>query len=110
MQTIIKLKPGTRINGIQASLVAGLMMLQGLASNMEIPELVITAGSNGKHGERSLHYEGKALDIRSKALTAQQKRQLLVMMNGNAGEVYDFILEDEGLPNEHFHLEVDPDD
>jgi conjugal transfer mating pair stabilization protein TraG len=111
MTTIVKLKTGVRLDRIHAATVVGLQILVQIFSSMGIPELVITSAQDStEHKEGSLHYVGKALDIRSKALEPAQKRSILVAFNAAAGENFDFILEAEGLSREHFHMEVDPDD
>jgi hypothetical protein len=107
MMTVLALKDGFSFKGIRAEIVAGLQILTPIASNLGIKTLVLTAGTNGKHGDGSLHYSGLALDIRSRNLTREQKMGLLQGFNTSAGKNFDFILEDQGLDNEHFHLEYD---
>jgi len=62
-------------------------------------ELVVTSGRDSKHGDGSLHYEGKAYDARIRnvleLLTKKIKDQL--------GSNFDVILE-----SDHIHIEFDP--
>ena len=62
-------------------------------------EPVCTSGNDGKHGDKSLHYEDRALDIRFwDVLDSFAKRIRL-----NLPAYYDVIVE-----KDHFHIEADP--
>jgi len=72
-------------------------------------DLVFTSGVDGKHGYRSKHYRGDAVDVRSKHLRLlPTKLKVLNSIREILGTSYDVILEDEGQPNEHYHIEYDP--
>jgi hypothetical protein len=74
-------------------------------------DIVITSGEDGRHKTTSKHYEGAALDIRSRTFPSpQSKRDFLDHLRQRLGEGYDLLLEDEGGPHEHFHVEYDPRD
>ena len=62
-------------------------------------ELVITSGKDGTHGNNSLHYEGKAVDLRTWNVLDALVKQLKVHLGPN----YDVVLEDT-----HLHVEYDP--
>jgi len=68
----------------------------------------ITVGSNGKHMVGSKHYDGNALDIRSKDLQPSIKILLLSKALVRLGKGYEGFLEADGKANEHFHVEYDP--
>lgn len=70
--------------------------------------MIITEITGGKHSPKSLHYCGKAADLRSKHLNSDTKIAILMKTTQILGEHCDFILEAEGQDNEHFHLEYDP--
>lgn len=62
-------------------------------------EMVITSGKDGKHSEGSLHYEGKAVDLR-----IWNVLQVLVeKLHEELGPDYEVILE-----KDHIHIELDP--
>lgn len=71
----------------------------------EIP--VITSIWDQRHSSISLHYIGCAADVRSKTLNSRHKTKVLERVQNSLGEDFDLILEAEGEPNEHFHLEFD---
>ena len=63
----------------------------------------ITSGSDGVHGPNSLHYQGKALDFRTRTLTASQKQAVFLSLTAALGTQFDVVLEDT-----HIHIEFDP--
>lgn len=62
-------------------------------------ELVITSGRDGKHGDNSLHYSGRAMDTR----TFNILENLLKRLKEVLGSEYDIVLE-----KDHIHIEWDP--
>lgn len=69
-------------------------------------EVVITAGTDGRHKKNSKHYTGDALDIRSKNVF--EKKRFLDLVSIRLGDGYQCFMESERTPNEHFHIEYDP--
>lgn len=66
-------------------------------------EALITSVNDARHGKSSLHYNGCAVDIRSRWFThPQQVLGLCKEALGNSPD-YDMILE-----SDHFHLEYQP--
>ncbi len=68
---------------------------------------VITSANDGKHMQGSRHYTDQAIDLRSKTLTDEQKQYALAELRRRAGPDYDILLEGDGTPNAHFHIEWD---
>ena len=64
---------------------------------------VITSGSDGKHGPNSLHYCGKALDLRTNSLRPEQVHPVFLALKEALGEQFDVVLEAD-----HIHCEFDP--
>ncbi len=65
-------------------------------------ELVITAGTDGKHMDGSLHYKGLALDFRTWNLNGREK-DVIDDLRKELGQDYDVVLE-----GDHIHCEFDP--
>lgn len=80
------------------------------AANSVCPDkdMLITSGNDSAHMPGSKHYVDRALDFRTKHLTAGMKQMLVVSVRRRLGPDYDVILEDEGGNNEHLHIEWDP--
>lgn len=88
---------------VNAALELGLLSYVDGAEN-----LVITSGTDGVHKSGSMHAAGWAVDFRTKNLTPAEKHGLRDKVKARLGAAYDAILEDEGGPNEHLHVERDP--
>jgi hypothetical protein len=71
-------------------------------------ECIVTSANDSKHGPNSLHYKGKALDLRTKHLQVMDKGKLMQAIKSALGPQFDVVFEAEGTANEHCHLEFDP--
>lgn len=104
----MKLKSGVSIKLLQPQIVLGIMIIEPVFKDYGT-ELTITCGSNGKHKvANSLHYQGLAIDIRSHDIKPSLLHMVLAECRARLGVEFDFILEDEGTPDEHFHMEFQP--
>jgi len=69
-------------------------------------ECVVTSCNDSVHMEGSKHYTNEAFDVRSKHLPdAATKLIIFTEIKEALTKDFDFIFENEGTPNEHFHLE-----
>lgn len=71
-------------------------------------DVTITSANDSVHGKGSLHSKDGAFDIRSKTLPPKIKEMIFKELTTRLDVQYDLLLEGEGTPNEHFHLEYDP--
>ena len=71
-------------------------------------ECVVTSCNDSVHKDDSLHYEGNAIDVRTKNYTGD-KTALRNEIAFALGDEFDVILESLGEANEHLHIEYDPD-
>ena len=71
-------------------------------------EVFITSMTSGHHVKGSKHYEGYAIDVRTKNLPWDRKYLVKMYIENVAGPDYQVILEDIKGPNEHLHIEYDP--
>ena len=65
-------------------------------------QCVITAGTDGKHMVKSLHYAGLALDFRSRGMPLELQELIAKQVRERLGPGYDFLIEED-----HFHGEYD---
>src|SRR3990167_5104235 len=86
-----------------------LLILAAAIANVarDLPhDVVVTAGTDGRHMAGSKHYSGEALDIRSKNFPSKRaKQEFIAAVLLRLGPGYEMFLEHEGGANEHFHLE-----
>ena len=103
----IKIKKGVVFAEINVPLMIILKTL--MAAELEIgKEMVITSVNDSIHKKNSLHYKNRAVDIRTKHLTPDEKKRLLKFLREKLGGDYDVIFEGENTDNEHIHIEYDP--
>lgn len=101
----MKIKQGVDVKGIQPEILLGLEICHFVFTKRGIP-LTITSCADGKHGTNSLHYRGRAVDIRLPSRTSDEPEidlAVLVECREALGEQYDIVLE-----SDHLHLEYDP--
>mgnify|MGYP001593379548 CR=1 FL=1 len=65
-------------------------------------DLVITSANDGKHGDKTLHHKGLALDLRTWTLNGREM-QVAASLKKALGDDYDVVLE-----KDHIHVEYDP--
>ena len=66
-------------------------------------DCIITSARDGKHSTNSLHYVGKALDMRTRDLTDAQIQALAGELREWLGPDFDVVVE-----RTHIHVEYDP--
>ena len=66
-------------------------------------EAVITSTYGDNHSPSSLHYQNKAIDLRSKGILPHVQQEILQQLEMHLGGDYDVILEAN-----HYHIEYDP--
>ena len=89
----MKTKPGASLEGAQPVLLDGLAKLDALWLKHGM-ELIVTAGTDGKHRVGSLHYLGLAADLRF---------PLRDEIRAALGPDWDVVWE-----SDHVHVEFDP--
>lgn len=107
---IFQFKQGTEVEVLTSDLLLGLI---GFAHIMETTcgakILTITSVNDGVHKPGSLHYNGNAVDIRSKVFKHELVEKAVSLFRSSPdGPRYDLLFEAPGTPNEHLHLEFDP--
>ena len=67
-------------------------------------DCVITSANDSTHMNGSLHYEDKAIDLRSHDLNPGEEEQVVAELRQVLGLDYDVLLEDRDGLNEHVHI------
>jgi hypothetical protein len=68
--------------------------------------MVVTSLNDGRHGVNSWHFKGRAVDLR--VHNVGNPEELFEIIRDELGDDFDVLLEGEGLPNAHIHIEYDP--
>ena len=67
-------------------------------------DCIITSANDGKHSQRSLHYAGAAIDLRTRHLASQeQAKDIASAIQGALNQDFDVVLE-----STHIHIEYQP--
>lgn len=105
---MIALKDGVRIVGLRTEMVAALDVADGVFSQY-VPDsesgrhTVVTSGVEGQHSWGSLHYQGAALDFRTRHLSEDEQVAVADEIGRQLGEDFDVVLE-----STHLHIEFQP--
>ena len=71
---------------------------------------IITSARDGTHGLNSLHYEGRAIDIRTRDVFPRDNRlNYLAALQEELGDDFDVVYEESERSN-HIHIEYDPEE
>lgn len=104
---MISLKEGVDLTRIDNHIWAAVWVVADVADGLEPGiEIVVTAGRDGRHKTGSLHYKGRAVDIRTWNLKNPAKVRDLVAFR--LGKDYDVLFENPGQEDQHLHVEWDP--
>lgn len=100
----MRVKPGATIDGCSGEILKAAILIEPLFKNAGV-ELVITSGTRETHrADRSGHYRGDALDLRTRDLPYQSaKVKLVKAIKRKLGSAYVVILE-----SNHIHLHWSP--
>src|SRR3972149_2144787 len=101
---MITFKHGVEFSKVHPALLRGLADLADLLPGT----VVVTSGTDGKHMAGSFHYEGRAVDVRSKHLAPEKVEPVVRAFRATHDLEYDLLWEYVGTSNEHLHLEYDP--
>jgi hypothetical protein len=102
---MLLIKKGVMPNNLR---IAAACINVAIENNLSL-DIVITSGVDGKHMVNSDHYAGNALDVRSKVFQDKdEKLWYASKVMEKLGKDYQFLLEFEGKPNEHFHFQYHP--
>ena len=96
----MRLKPGVKVAGIAPEIVLAAVIAQSILGDVE---LVITSALDGKHSVHSRHYQGNAIDIRTRDLVPTARQEFRDKLADALGPDFDVVLE-----SDHLHVELDP--
>ncbi len=88
---------------IHPKIVFAVSVADTLSKEISGKEIVITSIFDGNHGKHSLHYVGRAFDMRIWIYSHDELSVLIDKLREALGEDYDVVLE-----SDHIHIEYDP--
>ncbi len=96
------IKPGVKARGLQPEIALAVAEAREVYRGIGV-ELVITSLLDGKHMSGSKHYEGQAVDLRTRHIPAEDRALVTARLREALGPEYDVCLE-----SDHLHIEFDP--
>lgn len=100
---MIQIKEGASVHGLGTEILIALLIASKVYEKHGI-DFVITSGTDGVHGYSSEHYKGDAIDVRTRNITPETKKNLMAgEIKQSLGNDYDVVLE-----STHLHIEYDP--
>lgn len=96
----MQLKHGASLEGVNWRMFWAAIVAESIFAQHG-SELVITSGTDSKHGANSLHYSGLALDFRT--WNVNNVLSLKSDLQQALGDEYDVVVE-----SDHLHVEYDP--
>ena len=103
----MRIKTGVDLRGLSPIWGVAFPLIQQIFASFHY-DCIVTSANDGMHGPHSLHYKGKALDLRTKHLQMMDKATIIDTIRESLGAQFDVVFEDAGLANEHLHCEFDP--
>jgi hypothetical protein len=104
---MLSLKPNVRIFGLRPELIVALLVVQLAFSELGY-DCIITTALDGVHSVGSEHYNGLALDFRTKHVPGSVIYGLRQRIADSLGADFDVLYEGAGSDNAHLHVEFDP--
>lgn len=105
---MIAVKSGVKVFGMRPEIAWAISVAEGIWRANGYDVVTVTSVRDGVHSSGSLHNVGAAVDLRSKDITEDNKAALLAWLKECLTAEFDVVLEDRGLPNEHYHIEFQP--
>lgn len=108
----MRLKEGVKLDKLTPQMALGAIIAMKVFQEITGAEAILTSVSEGRHSEKSLHYSGCAIDLRTKNIVGMNREGMCKVVTrqiaDNLGANFDVILESLGKANEHIHIEYDP--
>lgn len=96
----MRLKPGVKFDGVKWQTLRAMSEAERIMG--AYGESTVTSLLDGKHSPNSLHYQGLAVDLRTRHLTQKQIIDVANDLKKALGNDYDVVIE-----KTHLHVEYD---
>ncbi len=98
----MRLKHSVKLKDLQPQILLAVMVADAIYRRHG-KELVITSMNDSRHGKNSIHYEGNAVDLRTRYFDSQEKLEVYREIKKRLTVDFDVVLE-----SDHIHIEYDP--
>lgn len=98
-----RFKKGVEFDSMHSALLAILPEVDEIFLKRAGRRAIITSAREGKHKVGSKHYQGRAIDLRTRDLTGPTVQEIVADLKRRFDDFFDIVLE-----STHIHLEYDP--
>lgn len=102
---MISLKPGVKLRDLAPQIVLAIQAAEHIYWNAAQTAVVVTSGNDSQHKDGSLHYTGRAADLRIKTVPEKLRERVVRQLRDALGGEFDVLWEGRGTENEHVHVE-----
>lgn len=95
-------KQGVKLKGMSIEIMEAIPKIMHAYNYLGFVDVTITSANDSKHMDESLHYYGKAIDLRVWGMDSVKRREAVLLIRYTLGEEYDVIDEED-----HIHVEFD---
>ena len=95
----MRIKKNSKWKGLKPEILLAVMIAQSVYDKYE---LILTEGTGGSHMEGSLHYQGLAVDIRTRHIPIDELQAIVDDIRDRLTDDFDIVLHDT-----HLHIEFD---
>lgn len=103
---MLGIKAGVKVGGIQPEILLALIVAESIFDSLHLPCILTSAEDSDLHKSTSLHYKGKAVDVRLPSFYNDKPNlddAICGSLRNALGAEYDVVLEAN-----HIHIEYDP--
>lgn len=101
--------PSVKANRIAPEIFHAIAVASDVWDTYGCDHLIVTGLCDGAHRVNSLHYIGRAVDLRTHNLAGiAERKNARDLLAGRLGRDFDVLYENPGQANEHIHVEYDP--
>ena len=106
----LDIKEDVKLAGLSPTMAPAISAISASARNMALTAPVVTSALDGVHGRRSLHYVGRAVDIRANTMSPEMGERFANTIRSSLARDFDVVWEHDPKDpmNRHIHVEHDP--
>lgn len=105
---MLHFKIGVSLKGMVPQMAVALQVAEAVFRDEADANVIVTSGNDSQHSPTSLHYLGRAVDLRTKHLLPGQPEIVADTLRRALGHLgFDVVFEGRGTDSEHIHLELD---